>query len=155
MVAAPRRILAATDLTPAGDSTITWVCAIAAAHISVRFVHVVDEELYPSPLYAHYSPGVVPTPEKRAAQIAELEARLRAMVPADAAARGIDVTVEILEGDDVADAICACAEKMGADLIVMGSRRRGTLARVLLGSVENAVLAKSGRAVLLVPAPKP
>ena len=154
MVPAPRVVLAATDLTPAGDNTISWVCAIASGRLVVKFVHVVDKALYPSPLYAHYSPGVVPTPEARKAQLAELKARLRAIVPPDAASRGIEVEVEILEGDDVADALCARAAALDADMIVLGSHRKGTLARVLLGSVENAVLAKSGRAVLLVPPPR-
>ncbi len=152
MVATPGKVLAATDLTAAGDATVAWACAVVAKGASVRFVHVLDEELYPSPLYAHYSPGVVPTPEKRAAQIAELEARLRAMIPPDAAARGIRVEVEILEGDVVADVLTARAESMGADLVVLGTRRRSALAKALLGSVESAVLGMSGRPVLLVPA---
>ena len=153
MVSAPRSVLAATDFSPHGDATVAWACGLAAEGGRVHFVHVVDKELYPSPLYAHYSPGVKPTPEQREAQRAELEARMRALVPATAGERVVTVEVEILEGDSVAAALCGRADGIDAGIIVLGSHRRSLLAEALLGSVENAVLRKSGRAVLLVPAP--
>ena len=46
------------------------------------------------------------------------------------------------------------AESTGADLVVLGTRRRSALAKALLGSVESAVLGMSGRPVLLVPPPR-
>ena len=50
-----------------------------------------------------------------------------------------------------ADAIIEVANGGGYDLIVTGTHRRGRLGRALLGSVSNAVAARAGRPVLVVP----
>ena len=57
---------------------------------------------------------------------------------------------------EAADAIAAESEKLGADLIVMGSRGQSALKGLFFGSVSNGVLAKSKCPVLMLrdkPAP--
>lgn len=44
-----------------------------------------------------------------------------------------------------------CAEAEGADLVVMGSRGRGRLSGLLVGSVSQYVLSRCGKPVLIVP----
>ena len=74
----------------------------------------------------------------------------------DAAGRlrdaGRRVDAEMRDGDAAAE-IIAIAEKRGADLIVLGSRGRTGLTRVLLGSVARNVLSGSAASVLIVHEP--
>jgi nucleotide-binding universal stress UspA family protein len=62
---------------------------------------------------------------------------------------GVDVTVEVLEGPP-ADAVLRVADVHQCDLIVMGSRGRGELTSLLLGSVSHRVLAHAHVPVMIV-----
>jgi hypothetical protein len=66
-----------------------------------------------------------------------------------AAEHGVQSTFEMLEGNP-ADEIVAYADSIEADLVVIGSRRRGVLASALLGSVSREVVRESRRPVLVV-----
>ena len=46
------------------------------------------------------------------------------------------------------------AEKLGTDVIIMGSHGHGVLHQVLMGSVCEGVLHKSTRPVLVIPIPR-
>jgi nucleotide-binding universal stress UspA family protein len=54
------------------------------------------------------------------------------------AARGVSIEQEVV-GDRPASAIVDCAERLGVDLIVLGSRGRGPLRAMVLGSVAGEV----------------
>ena len=62
---------------------------------------------------------------------------------------GITTETELVEGP-AGEAILRVAEVHKPDLIVMGSRGRGELKSVLLGSVSRRVLYHSGRSLLIV-----
>jgi nucleotide-binding universal stress UspA family protein len=66
-----------------------------------------------------------------------------------AALAGVEATSKLLVGDAV-DEIVAYADSQGADVIVVGSRGQGTVARVLLGSVSRGVLSESKRPVAVI-----
>jgi len=83
----------------------------------------------------------------------ELEAQLRALVPADSKARGVHTETRIVESGDAGKAICEAAERFGADLICIGSHGRSGLTAAVLGSVAQVVVARSGRPVLIIPPP--
>jgi len=53
-------------------------------------------------------------------------------------------------GGDVAEEVQRVARERGADLIVVGTRRQGPLARLLAGSVSSRVVHHADRPVLLV-----
>lgn len=79
-------------------------------------------------------------------------------IAADAAGRlresGHVVDAEMRHGD-AAGEIVAAAEQRGADLIVIGSRGRTGLTRLLLGSVARNVLSGSSASVLIVRESRP
>jgi nucleotide-binding universal stress UspA family protein len=62
---------------------------------------------------------------------------------------GVDVETEVLQGPP-AEAILRVAQGRQADLIVMGTRGRGGLTSLLLGSVSHHVLAHSDVPVMVV-----
>jgi nucleotide-binding universal stress UspA family protein len=82
-------------------------------------------------------------PEARV-QVAELVEELRAY--------GLDVTGTVRLGrcDSVAEDIVAEARDRGADLIVVGCKRRGGLKALIMGSVSQAVIRLADCPVLVV-----
>ena len=66
-----------------------------------------------------------------------------------AAAQGVEARRELVEEVFAAEGIIATAEKIGADLIVMGSHGLRGLSRVLLGSQTSNVLAHTRLPVLV------
>lgn len=124
------RVLAATDFSEHGDRAIPYAHAALPRSGAVCLVHV-----------APFGSG---------ANKSELEARLRALIPAEAAARGATTEVRIVESDDPATAICEAADRFGADLVCVGSHGRSPLITAVLGSVAHAVLAHCSCPVLVV-----
>jgi nucleotide-binding universal stress UspA family protein len=149
-IAELRRVLAPTDFSDAGSAAIPYAYAVVARGGTLHLLHVVEPVTTPNPLYAHYKPGKIPTPEERARQEAELRARLEALVPPAAQARGVRTSVELVEGREVAERICEAGERLDVDAICIGSHGRTGLARTLLGSVAEEVLRCTRRPVLLV-----
>ena len=76
------------------------------------------------------------------------------LVPGDASAKSTSTQVHVVEAEDPATAICQAAERLDADLLCLGTRGRGGVARAVLGSVAKAVVDGTRRPVLLAPAKK-
>lgn len=70
-------------------------------------------------------------------------------VQAAKALKASKVTSEVLHGDTTAE-ICGAARRIGADLIVVGSRGLGPLKRLLMGSVSQKVGQHADCACLIV-----
>jgi nucleotide-binding universal stress UspA family protein len=83
-------------------------------------------------------------------QVRERRERSAAAVVAEARSAGADATFLVWTGEPGA-AVLEAAEAENADTIVMGSHRRDSLRRVLLGSVSDHVLHHARRPVVLVP----
>jgi nucleotide-binding universal stress UspA family protein len=90
------------------------------------------------------------TLEGHTRRIAEAEAKLRALAPDQGESRGIVTEVEVTENPETAEAICAAAERFGADVICVGNHTRPGFTAKVLGSVSLGVLGGSRRPVLVV-----
>jgi nucleotide-binding universal stress UspA family protein len=127
------RVLVATDFSERAGHAIPYAYAALPREGAVCLVHAIK-------------PG---------AAKGEAEAQLRALIPAESEERGVATEVRIVESADAAKAICEAAERFGADLVCIGSHGRSGLAAAVLGSVAQAVIARSPRPVLVVRPPRP
>lgn len=75
--------------------------------------------------------------------------RLLAELKASAATKQVKTHYEVAVGHP-AEQIIYYADRIGADLIVVGDRGRSNFARLLLGSVSKQVTEHAGRQVLVV-----
>jgi len=137
-------ILVPTDFSDAAREAILPAYGLlrsGGGHVELCHVHV--------PHLAANPEGPVGPPLSPAARAAA-ESRLWSLVPPAAEAAGITTTVSVLEGRSAPEAIVAAAERLGVDLVAMGSHGRSGFKRAVLGSVADAVARQCSRPVLIV-----
>jgi nucleotide-binding universal stress UspA family protein len=140
--ATPRleRVMVATDFSDLGNKAVSYGCAVLRRGGTLKLIHIIE-------------PAGAPTDAKNKPRPAKgnpkLLAQLRSLVPADAPER-FDIQEEIIESAEPAQAIAQEAERFRADAICIGSHGRSGLAKAFLGSVAQAIMAKSKRPVLIV-----
>jgi len=140
--AAPaRKLLLATDLGEASEAATDQAFSLAASlGASLLVVSVID-------------PGSLLLPGGRfRTRVDQERARLEAdaqVLVARGRREGIDVSFLVWTGDP-GDQIVAAAEAEQVDMIVVGSHGRGTVGRLLLGSVSEHVVRNAGCPVLVV-----
>jgi nucleotide-binding universal stress UspA family protein len=144
-----RRVLAVTDLSPLGDSAVSYAYSAIRDGGEVRLFHVAEPVHSPNPLIGgHYEK--LPTPNERAAQMRDYSEHLRRLIPADTEEHGIITNVEVIEDNDPLTAICQAAERLDADLICLGSHGRSGISEAILGSVAHGLLKHSRRPLLVI-----
>jgi nucleotide-binding universal stress UspA family protein len=144
-----RRVLVAVDLNEPHGFAAPHGYAIVQPGGTVRLVHNVVPTRQPNPMSGGSS-GEFHAKTERPKLVAECEAQLRTLAPHEMEARGIVTEVEVTEGWETAEAICAAAERFGADVICIGSHTRPGFTAKVLGSVSLGVLRGSRRPVLVV-----
>jgi nucleotide-binding universal stress UspA family protein len=139
------RVLIATDGSERAASACELGRTVAAPSGEVRFVAVLPpaSELLQGPWPAATTMDPAPIEEAAAAR---LDACLREEVVRTSPE--LHPTAEVLRGQP-ADRIVAEAGRWRAELIVVGSRGRGSLAAMLFGSVSEAVIDRSPIPVLV------
>ena len=144
-----RRVLVAVDLNEKYGFAAPYGYGICEPGGTVRLVHAVVPFRPPNPMVGGYNQDF-PTEKEHFSEVAQSETRLRALAPGGAEARGITTEVEVIDSREIAQAICATAERFNADAICIGSHTRPGLGAKVLGSVSLGVLQQSRRPVLVV-----
>lgn len=133
--AEPRKILVALDGSEAGDEAVAEAAELAAQfRAEVMVLHVQQ-------LVAVQGAALVEPEDEAWAVVDRAAARLKG--------EGVNARGEVYVGHNVAAAIVSAAERSGADVVVLGSRRPSEVGRLLLGSVGRQVVHRLGRPVLL------
>jgi nucleotide-binding universal stress UspA family protein len=136
-------LLVATDFSPDSEAAVGHAVALARRfEARLTLLHVRPDVQASGPDGAVLTDDVGPS-------VADELLRLRR---AELAASGITVETRIDHGDP-ASAISAVARSLGCDLIVLGTRGRKGIARLLLGSVAAQVLREAPCPVFIARAP--
>jgi nucleotide-binding universal stress UspA family protein len=137
-----RNVLVATDFSELGNRAVAHAFEMARGDGSVTVLHVRERTL-PSPAYAYVDDRDALTAVARQ----ELEARLRALIPADTK---VPARVLLIDGGHAATVIVQEANRAGVDAICLGSHGRSGLGRALMGSVAETVTRRAHRPILIV-----
>ncbi len=84
------------------------------------------------------------------AQTSRLRAEVGAVL-AEAEVSGLEWTLQVPTGIDVAETILELVADSGAGLVVIGARRRSRVGKLLLGSVSQTVVRQAELPMLVVP----
>jgi len=146
-----RSVLVATDFSRTGNSAVPLAYAAVDSGGTVHLLHVTKDPGHrPTDAHDIFSPNASP---KLAAAHDEAEQHLLALVPNNAFNEGKATRLHVVESNHAAEAICQAAERLGVDLICVGTHGRTGLAKTVLGSVAQAMLALTHRPVLLARKP--
>ena len=136
------KIMLATDGSDYSDKALAEALGLAKACNTVFHALTIVEQ---NPEYAALAPKAIEQADKDARAILE-------GVKERAAAEGIACETDALHGQDVAGLIVDHAEKLGADMVVMGRQgRKKGIQQLLLGSTTSAVISHAPCKVLVVP----
>lgn len=137
------RILVPTDGSEYAEDAAERAFALAeTTDAAVQIVCVVER----GPLGSVRLPG---DDASAADAFAERAEEFVARLAERARERGLEAETEIREGVPVRE-LLACVDEVGADAVVMGTRGRGGVSRMMLGSVTNGVIREGDVDVLVV-----
>jgi nucleotide-binding universal stress UspA family protein len=145
---AMKKLLVAVDLSePSKEVIETGVALAHSLDASIELVHVREPFVYAMA-------GVYgPSPEQEQALVAWID-RTLAEASDRVAHASVPCVTTSLYGSPARE-IVAHAEKVGADLIVIGTHGRSGVSHALMGSVAERVVQKAKRPVLTVPIARP
>lgn len=138
-------ILCPVDFSVSSDRALEYALALARLHSSeVSVMHVLPRVLADPDIYPYLAEPILTTGETRERAFEQLGGFVHRALE-----RGIAADV-ILEDGDIVDAVVKKADRLSADLIVMGTHGRRGFRRLLLGSVTEQLLRQSTVPVLSV-----
>jgi nucleotide-binding universal stress UspA family protein len=153
--AAERALARATDIASAFSAHLTLVGVTASVHVPVAVSAFEPAAVLIPPAAAGSvgTHGTVPVtehqPEPATPEPEELARRRLEQALSSPASRGVEADYVVEVGDPV-ERLLDVAHRRDADLIVVGSRERGFLERLLGHPIDEAVARRADRDVLLV-----
>ncbi len=147
-----RRALVTTDFSDLANHAIPHAYSLAHDGGTVHLLHVVHPEELPENERLN-GPRNKRFDAQHARHVLACTEKLRGLIPAEAARRGVRTEVEVSQHRQVAEAIGQAAERIGADVICMGTHGWSGWSKALLGSVAQKVMAQSKRPLLVVRPP--
>jgi nucleotide-binding universal stress UspA family protein len=148
-VPAIRNVLAATDLSKLGNQAVPLAYSILGYGGTVHLVHVLKARGD----FVSSDDIFTPRAGVESEQIAAARRELVKLIPKGGAGVAAATRIHVIESSDPQLALCQAAERLGADVICLGTHGRGGVSRALLGSVAQSVLTGTRRPVLLARAP--
>ncbi len=148
-----RRAVVGIDFS-ASSVAVARLAAFAVGMEAARGATVELVHAWSPPFVAPVERGLSGTPPELRVAIEQLRAAEAARLGAFAAELnllGVGVDTFLAEGN-APDALLDRADEVDADLVVIGSHARDSMAEHLLGTVADRVLRHAGRPVLLLPA---
>ncbi|MEX2216885.1 MAG: universal stress protein [Phycisphaeraceae bacterium] len=144
-----KTILVAVDLSDVTQPLLSTAAALAKAmQSSVYLVHVAA----PEPTFVTYEPGPDHERQFRAQQL-RVEHRDLQKLAEDMEKSGVEAEPLMVSGPTVLK-LLEEADRLKADLIVIGSHGHGALYHLLVGSVTDGVIRKAKCPVMVVPSRK-
>jgi nucleotide-binding universal stress UspA family protein len=139
------KILCPVDFSDNSQLALDYALSLAAQHSAkVSVMHVLPKVLADPDVYPYLSDPVLPSGETRDRAFEQLGTFVHRALQRNVA---VDV---VLEDGDIVDEVVNKADKLPADLVVIGTHGRRGLARLLMGSVTERVLRHARRPVLSV-----
>ena len=146
-----KNILVATDFGEAADAALTYGRTLAGAFgATLHVLHVVDTVSF-NTLGAEAYASMTPELQREVEEAAQTRLDERMM---DSDGSGPPTIKALWSGQAPASAITQYAKDEGIDLIVMGTRGRGGVVHLLLGSVAEKVVRTASCPVLTLHHPE-
>lgn len=138
-------LLVSIDFSEVTDAQIDIVDSLASPKREIHLLHVTE----PDPSFVGLEAGPEEVQKQVASELQHADDALNALADR-LRANGHTVDTLLVPGPTV-QTILEQAEKLDADVIVMGSHGRGKLFDLMVGSVSAGVIRKSPAPVLVVP----
>ncbi|THG01960.1 hypothetical protein TEA_027897 [Camellia sinensis var. sinensis] len=154
-VAKERKILVAVDEGQESMYALSWCLNNILVSHNSKDTLILLYAKPPRPVYTGidgtgymFSPDIMATMDRYTNELAE-----SVMEKAKRLCKEVKVETRV-ECGDPRDVICQVAEKLGVDMVVLGSHGYGLIKRAFLGSVSNHCAQKANCPVLIVKRPK-
>lgn len=129
----PRTVVVAAALDELDHRSVAYAIGLSRPPAAIHLVHVVEE--------SGVTWDVSDARNQAGVKLAQLSRHW---------AGSASLHTHVLEGDP-AEQLLAVAERLGADLLVLGARRRSAVSRALLGSLSRELLDRCRFPIVLVP----
>ncbi|MFB6469968.1 MAG: universal stress protein [Vulcanisaeta sp. AZ3] len=138
------KILVGVDGSKAGEKALEYAISITKIfNAKLYILHVIEESKVVVAQDSAIYPSLIETMERQGRDILNRSLEY-------ARSMGVDAEGLLETGADAADTIINVANRLGVDMIIVGSRGLRGLTRFLLGSVSEKVIRYANRPVLVV-----